>query len=224
MKRILLLIMFVGVAFGAMDLSDQNCDNSTGVWICQKQIIVNSTNGLLKDNIACYSTNGGYPDLGCLAAIELQKDVVVQDCKYKVTTDSIENLPCDRETLNKGDLFVAAVDPALLDLSSCSKYQNDTLYITECPFMGKEIGFSGFIQRTYGSDVLFVTDMNIVGFDLMKTIMDNIVYIVLTIVIIVVAYWVFAPHKLMYKERKETPQPPKETSLSKRERRYGRKL
>jgi len=223
MRGILLLILFAGIAFG-LDLSDQNCENVSNAWVCQRPMTVDSTNGLLKDNIGCFSTDGTYPDLGCLAAIELQSGITVQDCKYKVTETTLENLPCETEVFSKGDMFVAAVDPALLDLSSCQKYQNETLYITECYLMGKEITFSGFIERVYGDEVLFVTDMKITSFDLFKTIMDNIVYIVLIIIIIVVAYWVFAPHKPMYKERKEAPKILKEPGVSKREKRYGRKL
>jgi len=223
MKKALLLILLVGVAFG-LDLSDQNCENVSNTWVCQKEIMVDNATGFLKDNIGCFSTDGNYPDLGCLAAIELQKDVKVQNCKYTVTESTIESLPCGTETLSKGDSFVSSVDPALLDLSSCQKYQNDTLYISECALMGKEIVFSGFIERAYGDDVLFVTDMKITSFDLSKTIMENLVYIALIIIIIIVAYWVFAPHKPMYKERKEAPQVPKEPGPSKREKRYGRKL
>jgi hypothetical protein len=224
MKKVILLALLVGVAFAQLDLSDQNCQNVSNTWICQKEIMVDNATGLLKDNIGCFSTDGNYPDLGCLAAIELQKDVKVQNCKYTVTESAIESPPCETETLSKGDSFVSSVDPALLDLSSCQKYQNDTIYITECYLMGKEIGFSGFIERVYGNDVLFVTDMKITSFDLSKAIMDNIVYIVLIIIIIVVAYWVFAPHKPMYREKKTAPGLPKEAGPSKREKRYGRKL
>jgi hypothetical protein len=224
MKKVILLALLVGVAFAQLDLSDQNCENVSNTWICQKEIIVSNATGFLKDNIGCFSTDGNYPDLGCLAAIELQKDVKVQNCKYTVTESNIESLPCETETLSKGDSFVSSVDPALLDLSSCQKYQNDTLYITECSVMGKEIVFSGFIERAYGEDVLFVTDMKITSFDLSKAIMENLVYIVLIIIIIVMAYWVFAPHKPMYREKKAAPELPKEAGPSKREKRYGRKL
>ena len=68
MKKILLLIMFVGIAFG-MDLSDQNCENSTGKWICQQPMAVSGAVGMLKDNIGCFSTDDVSYDLGCLAAI-----------------------------------------------------------------------------------------------------------------------------------------------------------
>jgi hypothetical protein len=219
MKKILFVLLFLGIAISAVDTTTDNCDNSTGVFVCQIPISIDGAKGLLKDNMGCFSTDGEYPDLGCIAAIELIEKKAVNDCKY-VFDDTIEYLPCEKIVIEAGEMFVAAIDPSIIDYSLCSKYQEDSLYVTECAVMGREIMFGGFVDLSDEDKILLITDMKFEGIDFSRLLFENALYIILVIIIILIGYWVFAPHKPMLQEKKMVAK----NVQTKREKRYGRKL
>jgi len=225
MKKILLIILFMGIAFSVFnDLSNDTnygCENSTGIWRCHTPTALGDSYGKFSGDIACFSTQASTVDQGCFAAIELQENAYANDCSYSFNDNQLVYNPCDNITLNKGEFILTTLDPQDLDLSNCDAFQVNTTYVHECSVDGKSIKFNGLVDVSNMSNpIIFITKMEFQGFDALAFITSNLPYIILIIVIIIIAYWVFAPHKLMLKEK--TLQ--KEQVLTKRESRYGRKL
>lgn len=229
-KTIFLLAVLMSIAFAQTDLSNlsnQGCDYSGNDWVCQRPIVLKDATAFFKDDVGCFSTDGEYADLGCLTALEMTQDATVKDCKYKVVNDEIEYLPCNDVLLQKGGSLIVSINPDAIDYSGCSKYTNESLYVTECPYAGRKITFSGIVYLGENEEnMALVTEMTLskeagVG----ALIIDNLLYIILVAAIIIVAYWVFAPHKPMFKERPpKTKEQSKEPIATRREKRYGRRL
>ena len=225
MKKALLIVMFMGVAFSVFNdlsnASDYGCENSTGIWRCHTPAVLSNAYGKFSGDIACFSTEASLIDQGCFSAIELQQNVYTKDCTYSFNDNQLVYNPCDNIVLNKGELIPITLDPKDLDLSECDAFTVNTTYVHQCGVDGKSIKFDGVMDTTNMSALLiFITKMEFQGFDIWAFIMSNLLYIVLVIVIIIIAYWVFAPRKTVSKEK--TAQ--KEEVLTKRERRCGRKL
>jgi len=232
-KRTALAFAFVlllsAIGYSYMDLSnasDQGCEDTTGVWRCHIPAPINGSAAFV-ESVACFSTEADSFDKGCYGGLELTKSVSVSDCTYSVTDDKefVYN-PCEKVSLAKGTAILAMIDPAQLDMTGCDDYQEGTIYVKECPMDGKEVAFEGLIVLgDEESQAVLVTGISKSGFDFMSFLVGNLLYIILIIVIVIVAYWVFMPHKPMFKERKpvkEAPAPKK--YQSRREDRYGRKL
>ena len=156
--------------------------------------------------------------------MQLIKDTYVKDCTYSITdaNDMVYN-ECENVSLAKDSSLFAMVDPSILDLAGCDSYVASELYVNQCAFDGKELPIDGTIDLTQ-DEIPTVLVTKIGGKEIASSwFMDKLLYIVLIIAIIVIAYFVFAPHKPMLRGRKETPKAP-EKYTSKRENRYGRKL
>ncbi len=228
-KTIFLLAVLTSIAFAQTDLSnltDQGCSNVGGEWLCQRSIIIQDASAVFNDDIGCFSTDGGYADLGCLTAITLADAVTVKDCKYTIVDDEIVYKPCEDLTLSKGDVLAVAINPDLVDYSGCSKQSGDNFYLTQCPYAGGKVTFSGILEKDEnGTNVVLITVMQASKqAGLGQLLLDNLLYIILIAAIIIIAYWVFAPHKPMFKERPTAKEQPKESIVTRREKRYGRKL
>lgn len=226
-KLIVLLAVLMSTSLAATDLSNlsgQGCSYINGEWRCQIPVSVVDAEAVLIEDIGCFSTDGGYADLGCITLITLTKDVTVQDCKYGVVGDEIVYDPCQEVTLAEGDSLIAEVNPDMVDYSGCTKTTNESFYMTLCPYAGKKVTFSGLLDLGENNDnAAIITEMQTakdtgVG----QLVFDNLLYIILIVAIIIIAYWVFAPHKPMFKER--LPKIKEEPTVTRREKRYGRKL
>ncbi len=229
-KTIFLLAVLTSIAFAQTDLSnltDQGCSNVGGEWLCQRSIIIQDASAVFNDDIGCFSTDGGYADLGCLTSIELAAAVTVKDCKYAVVNDEIVYKPCEDLTLSKGDALAVMINPDLVDYSGCSEQNGDNFYLTQCPYAGSTLTFSGVLEKDEeGNNVVLITDMQVSKqAGLGQLLIDNLLYIILVAAIIIIAYWVFAPHKPMFKERlPKIKEQPKEQVATRREKKYGRRL
>lgn len=226
MKRALFILLFMGVALGAFsDLSNvtsQWCENGTGIWRCHLNALVTDAQGNFKGDVACISSQPLIIDKGCFAEVMLKENAYTSDCTYSVEDNEIVYNPCEKVTLNKNNLIIATIDSADLDLSKCDQFREGVFYAYQCKFDGSEVKFTGIVSlENKSSPIVFITKMELPTSDSWGFIWNNLVYIVLIIVIIVIAYWVFAPRKLMLKEKRVLQ---KEQVLTGRERRYGRKL
>jgi hypothetical protein len=230
-KKILVMLLFAGVAFSALsDLSNASnygCEDNTGVWRCHQNAKVEAY-GKFMGELACFSTQLDSIDNGCFATVALEQKINVNDCTYSAENRTIIYNPCENVTLNKGDLLLLEFNPEDIDISKCDRMENDSIYGYYCPFDGKTIKFSGLTNLVNSEEpvIVVVATMEVSGFDLWAFILDNLIYIILIGTVIVIAYWVFAPHKQVIKKEsvKETKKESvKESEPSKRERRYGRK-
>ena len=217
--------MSIGYAYVDLsNLTEQGCEDATGIWRCHIDTQINNASGKFVGDIGCFSTSSNSVDKGCFGALELQNTAYMKDCTYSVTEDrEFVYHPCEMVSFNKGYVLPVLIDPGQVDLSNCDKFQEEGIYVNQCPADGKEVVFSGLINLADNeSNIAIVTEMRWAGIDWFSLIINNIVYIVLVAVIIVIAYWVFAPHKPMFKERTATERA--EKPVTRREKKYGRKL
>jgi hypothetical protein len=230
MKK-LLILLFVGIAFAVpsdFNLTEQGCDNSTGVWTCHTPTYLAGLPVKFVGDVACFSNNSDYSESLCITAVELQKTVSADDCTYSVDQNKETTYnDCGTVTLAKGIVMFAVISQDDIGIFSCEKFQEGTVYTTYCPANNTEGTFDGYVTVWEQEPSMLVTKMDIPKVDLAAFVLNNILYIILVIAIIVIAYWVFAPHKPMLKEKKiaqkETPKK-EEASATKREMRYGRRL
>ncbi len=231
MKKVFLLVLLVNVAFCVPDefnLTEQGCEESGGVWTCHLPADATGLAVKFVGDIGCFS-NVSTEVGACVSAVELQKTVNVDDCTYSIGADRETTYnDCQKVAVNKGTLMLTFIDSEDIGVFDCKKFQEDAIYVTQCSANSTEATVDGLISLGVGEEytILAVASMSPQIFSLTGLIMDNLVYIILVALIIVVAYWVFAPHKPMLKERaaaKAAPQK-EEASVTGRERRYGRKL
>jgi len=231
MKKVFLLVLLVNVAFCVpieFNLTEQGCENVGGVWTCH---LPAETTGLavkFVGDIACFSNVS--TEIGsCFSAVELQKTVNVDDCTYSIGADRETTYnDCQKVAINKGTVMLAFIDSEQIGVFDCKNFQEETIYVTQCSANSTVGTMDGLVSLGGEEDtVLIVTSMSPKLFSLTGFVMDNLIYIVLVALIIIVAYWVFAPHKPMLKEKKvvkkETTHK-EETPTTKREMRYGRRL
>jgi len=233
MKKLIIacafILVFASLSYAWADLSNlsnQNCEESTGIWRCHIPAELSDVSGKLTGDIACFSTMADSIDKGCFTSVEIQKTAYVRDCTYSVSdAGEIVYNECENVSLDKGELLLLVISPDNLDLSGCDTFQESGIYVNDCALNGKDILFSGSMNLADSENPIVLTSkIKISGFDLLAFLLNNLLYIVLIIVIIALAYWVFAPHKPMLRERKEGKKPPAKTTVTRRERRYGRKL
>jgi hypothetical protein len=230
MKKMLILL-FVGIAFGlpaGFNLTEQGCEESGGVWTCHTPTYLADLPVKFVGDVACFSNNSDYSESACMTAVELQKTVSADDCTYSVGQDreTVYN-DCGKVTLAKGTVMFAVIGEEDIGIFSCEKFQEGTVYATYCIANNTEGTFGGYVTVWEQEPSMLVTKMDVPRVDLAAFVLNNILYIILIIAIIVIAYWVFAPHKPMLKEKKivkkETTHK-EETTATKREMRYGRRL
>jgi hypothetical protein len=214
--------------------TEQNCYYSAGTLVCQTPAALTDAVAVISEGVTCFSDNGTYPDYGCFATIAFAKNTNILNCTYHVEYVAPENDyeremlaisnqtmkfelvydPCKNVTIEKGDVYFAEIKPEEIDYSSCPMSVNDSVYVIDCPLAGKEVTFSGTLQKVSGEDMVFIVGINKANeFNLLKFILENLIYIVLVLIIIVLLYWIFSPHKPMRIEKER---------VSQREKRYGR--
>jgi hypothetical protein len=203
------------------NLTDQGCENSTGVWRCPFGSHIANAQAVFDGEIGCFSTLADSIDKGCYAIIELQKPVLIDDCTFSV--DDNRNYvynPCENVTLDNGTVMFAAFDPKQIAGLNCEQTLQDTIYVTVCYVNNSKITFDGAVSLIADDPSVWITNMTISSFDLKVFILNNLVYILLIIVILLVASWVFVPRGL---EAKEMLRAKEKITPTRRETRYGRK-
>lgn len=192
------LLSSVGIS---KTLADFGCQQTGGQWYCPDFTYIDNVKLKLTDNVGCYSSIEGATctnncasivDIGCFAIAQVLEDKSFQVCQKKITNSTVESGYCRNEKLSSGDGILLALDPNSMDYSNCQKTSLTSIYSIECPMNGIEMTAN---LAFYGeNDTAFVISYSaptgVGGF-----VSDNLLYIVLVVIVIIVAYWALYQNK-----------------------------
>jgi len=225
MNKIILLSLLLFVSFGytLIDTNELNLDNCEGTGnnlVCHSPTKIDGA-GTLIDDLDCFSDAPDSFNKGCYITFTLNQDSVVSDCTFSANnvTKEITYNACQSVIIKKETILVGLVNPNNFDYSTCTKYEDNGVYVMYCQWNNTAIKFSGVMNLADNEGYLvIITQLDLNNFDLWKLILNNLIYIILIAIILIIVYWMFIPHNQKPKEKIRV----KEIVSTRREKRYGR--
>ncbi len=155
---------------------------------------------ILNSSVQCSSDCGQYVDYGCYAYISFEEAFKVNTCEKKYTNETLgEDVNCKDTLINPTDLHLTAVNVNEIDYSKCTQRVNESVLVIECPqYNGKT---AQAILQTTDAEMFDIIDFKTQP-SLIDLITQNLIYLILLAVIIILAKTNFIKPSKMKKSKK----------------------